>query len=112
MWVMMMYMATAGTVRIWHDEDGWGVIDSASTPGGCWTHFSQAAIPGFRSLRPGQLVEFEWEPAEQDGYEFRTTRVWPHGQQPYEAPADVTSTDGSSVYRSTLTITLDEPPPA
>lgn len=25
---------TVGTVRTWHDEEGWGVIDSPETPGG------------------------------------------------------------------------------
>ena len=29
-----------GVVRFWHDDEGWGVLDCPSTPGGCWTHFS------------------------------------------------------------------------
>jgi CspA family cold shock protein len=108
---MMLGMATAGKVRVWHDEEGWGVVDSDSTPGGCWTHFSHVAVPGFRSLEPGQLVELQWEPAQQDGYSYRAVRAWPQGQQPYEAPGDTTPTDGPGAYRSTLAITWDEPPP-
>jgi CspA family cold shock protein len=64
-----------GRVRDWYDEEGWGVIDSPSTPGGCWTHFSAVEADGFRSLRPGSSVEFRWEAAEQDGYNYRTTWV-------------------------------------
>ncbi|ALO65413.1 hypothetical protein NHF46_23215 [Arthrobacter alpinus] len=47
-------MTTTGAVRIWHDEEGWGVLDSESTPGG-------------------------WEAAAQDGYSFRAIRAWPAG---------------------------------
>ena len=54
-------MATLGTVRDWTDDEGWGVIDSSATPGGCWTHFSHLAVPGYRTLRAGQVVEMEWE---------------------------------------------------
>ena len=57
-------MTIHGEVRCWNDEEGWGVIDSAATPGGCWTHFSDLAVPGFRTLRPGQPVELEYEPAD------------------------------------------------
>lgn len=63
------------------------------------------ATDGFRSLAPGQDVELEWEAAEQDGYPFRTTRVWPRGQVPV-APAP-TAPD-SDAYRSSLTITYDD----
>lgn len=29
---------TTGIVRMWNDDDGWGVIDSPHIPGGCWAH--------------------------------------------------------------------------
>ena len=43
-------MTTVGTVRRWHDEEGWGVIDSPDTPGGCWAHYSNVAVTGHESL--------------------------------------------------------------
>ena len=76
-------MSTSGIVRVWHSDDGWGVIDSTKTPGGCWAHFSDVAMDGFRQLEAGLDVEFEWEIVEQDGYSFRATRVWPTGLEPF-----------------------------
>jgi len=37
--------AATGTVREWAEE-GWGVVDSAETPGGCWVHWSVVHEPG------------------------------------------------------------------
>jgi CspA family cold shock protein len=91
-----------GTVRIWYRDRGWGVIDSADTPGGCFAHFSDLwseefpkAGPGetievsggFRELIEGGTVDFEWEPTarpgSQDGYSFRATTVRPRdGRRP------------------------------
>ncbi len=70
-------MGVDGTVREWHDEDGWGVLDSPETPGGCWAHFSMVQVDGYRSLLEGQAVHFEWERGWQDGYDFRAVRVHP-----------------------------------
>jgi CspA family cold shock protein len=64
-----------GVVRVWHREDGWGVVDAPETPGGCWVHFSVVDMPGHRELRAGQQVLFEAEPAEQDGYAYRAVLV-------------------------------------
>lgn len=97
-------MQTSGTVRFWHDEEGWGVIDSDDTPGGCWAHFANVAVPGFRSLGPGQRVNLEWEAAEQDGYHFRATRAWPAGTEP---EPDVPPTGSGDAYRSGLSIRFD-----
>ncbi|RZL74974.1 MAG: cold shock domain-containing protein [Rhodococcus sp. (in: high G+C Gram-positive bacteria)] len=69
---------TTGIVRTWIDEEGWGVIDSDATPGGAWTHFSNVAGPGFRSLTPGQQASFEPETmvgGTQDGYHYRALDV-------------------------------------
>lgn len=68
-------MSTRGVVRFWNDEDGWGVIDSPATPGGCWTHFSCVSVDGYRTLTPGSAVDFEWETVDQDGYAFRTVEA-------------------------------------
>ncbi|RPA59555.1 cold shock domain-containing protein [Gordonia oryzae] len=64
-----------GTVRVWHSEDGWGVLDSVTTPGGAWAHFSEVVGDGFRSLSPGQEVEFEYENKGQDGYSYRANNI-------------------------------------
>jgi hypothetical protein len=37
-----------GVVQQWSEEEGWGVVDSAATPGGCWTHFSAVVSAGYR----------------------------------------------------------------
>jgi CspA family cold shock protein len=71
-----------GQVREWHDDAGWGVIDSAATPGGCWAHFSSVLVAGYRRLAEGQDVEFSFDEAEQDGYSHRTVEVWPADQEP------------------------------
>jgi CspA family cold shock protein len=78
-------MVTTGTVRVWHAEQGWGVVDSPDTPGGCWAHFSHLWAEGlapplqpgeivettsdFRELFDGETVDFEWESPGQDGYD-------------------------------------------
>lgn len=60
-----------GVVREWHDDEGWGVVDSPATPGGCWVHYSVVAMEGYRSLAVGDVVELDVERAAQDGYRFR-----------------------------------------
>jgi CspA family cold shock protein len=91
---------STGTVRIWYRSEGWGVIDSPDTPGGCFAHFSHLwnddEIPklgpgevveisgGFRELFEGETVDFAWEhvpPPGQDGYSFRASTVRPRGRQ-------------------------------
>ena len=62
--------------------DGWGVIDSADTPGGCWAHFSMIVSEGYRSLRAGDHVTFTYEAPGQDGFGYVTIRVpLPLGQE-------------------------------
>jgi len=72
--------------REWHDEVGWGVLDSSETPGGCWTHFSVIDTPlirrtgnlrvsEFKSLSAGDLVDLEWEAPGQDGFAYRAVAV-------------------------------------
>ncbi|MGA5325918.1 cold-shock protein [Streptomyces griseoincarnatus] len=71
-------MVTA-TVREWSDEEGWGVLDSPETPGGCFAHFSDIQTTGFRTLSPGQQVELTWEAPgfKQVGYDYRAVSVVP-----------------------------------
>ncbi len=90
--------AASGIVSAWHGDEGWGVIDSAGTPGGCWTYWS-ALHPdevidsqgmgqfnirgGIHDLIVGEKVDFEWESVtDQDGYKFRAIKVRPRREIP------------------------------
>lgn len=95
-------MATLGMVQEYWPDDGWGVVVSHETPGGCWVQFSAIEVEGFRQLAAGEPVLFEWEPATQDGYAFRATRCWPVGAEP--AGRGVHVTGPSDAYGSTLLI--------
>ena len=68
---------SVGTVREWRDEEGWGVIDSPETPGGCWAIFAVVEMEGYKSLTPGQRVEFVWRYPGQDGYDYAAEEVRP-----------------------------------
>ena len=92
-------------VRTWDAAEGWGVIDSSETPGGCWAHFS--SLTGFSDLRPGEAVTFDYEAGQQDGYDFRATDVQPTGREPTWPTVVVTGP--TEAYRSTLTIAFDDP---
>ncbi|MET4002289.1 MULTISPECIES: cold-shock protein [Arthrobacter] len=105
-------MVTTGTVRSWNDEEGWGVIDSPVTPGGCWVSFADVRLqaPGFLSLSPGQEVLFEWEAADQDGFCFRARAATPAGdgiRAVIPPPANPMNNPGGT-YRSRLSIRFDE----
>ncbi|GAB2872129.1 cold-shock protein [Nocardioides pacificus] len=96
-----------GTVREWHAEDGWGVIDSDDTPGGCWAHFSMVLMAGYRTLQAGQEVRFTFEAPGQDGYAFSAEEVRPVGQAPVrEVVHHVTGP--SAGFRSELVVTFDD----
>ena len=97
-------MTTWGRVRVWYDAEGWGVVDSAETPGGCWVGFAAVLVPGHAALRAGQQVELHHEAGKQDGYAYRAVRVWPAGAQPVQGPAD----PPSGAYTGTLTLTSDD----
>ena len=74
-------------VREWHNDLGWGVLESAETPGGCWAHFSVIEAPlirrlegggeayGYKTLSAGEVVDLEWEPAGQDGFAYTAEAV-------------------------------------
>jgi CspA family cold shock protein len=100
-------VVVTGTVRFWHDELGWGVLDSDETPGGCWAHFSKLRMPGPHNLAAGGRVHFDWEAVEQDGYSYRATIAWPDGVDP--ASDDIIRITDSPSNGSTLTITWDDP---
>ena len=91
-------------VRVWHDEHGWGVVDSADTPGGCWVHFSHVDVDGDSSLSEGDLVELSYERAHQDGFLFRATRVILPGRSPRRREPGPRP---QGAYRSSLFIESD-----
>jgi len=101
-------MPSEGTVREWNGDEGWGVIDSAATPGGCWVHFSAIAVDGLRGLTAGEHVTFTYEAARQDGFGFRTTLVWPPGAEPGTPPQALHGP--SAAYQSSLTIRWSDGP--
>lgn len=95
---------SVGTVTQWHNDKGWGVIDSPDTAGGCWFHYSHlwaGALPqlqpgesmsvsgGFREAFVGEIVDFDWERADQDGYACRATDVRPR-REPRTGPCGST----------------------
>jgi CspA family cold shock protein len=71
--------AVTATVREWSDEEGWGVLDSPQTPGGCFGHYADIQAPGFRTLSPGQQVDLIWEAPgfKQDGCDYRAVSIVP-----------------------------------
>src|SRR4051812_30956794 len=99
-------MVVTAKIREWHTDLGWGVIDSPETPGGCWAHFSAAAVSGYADFGSGEAVSLEWESPGQDGYSYRAVRFWPLGIDPVSR---VTNTAPSRAYHSTLTLTFDDP---
>lgn len=68
-----------GVVTFWKPDEGWGAISCSELPAGmdAWAHFSVLDMPGYRDLRAGQDVDFEYERAQQDGFSFRATWVRP-----------------------------------
>lgn len=95
-------------VSWWSDDDGWGVIESSATPGGCWVHFSVVTSEdnGFRHLQVGQAVAFAWEKADQDGFHFRATRV--EGSKAVDSGERPSTLGAPSGYESVLTIVPDD----
>src|SRR4051794_18081930 len=59
-----------GTVRVWHAEEGWGVL-TAPDDIEVWCHFSNIEMRGYRVLSAGQSVDFDYETPGQDGYPAR-----------------------------------------
>jgi CspA family cold shock protein len=95
-------VAVEARVRVWHDEKGWGVVDSPETPGGCWVHFSHIEQDGYRSLRGVETVELEFVPARQGRYRFTAVRVRVPGQAATVAPED------AGAYASSVTLEFDD----
>src|SRR4051794_13385734 len=104
----MLPFVPAGIVESWFEDEGWGVIKSDATPGGCWTHFSAVVMDGYRTLTAGDRVSFTFERANQDGYSYRAREVWPLGIEPATTISWAPTSTGSGAYQSRMTITLDD----
>ncbi len=78
-------MASRGRVREWHPDEGWGVVDSPDTPGGCWASFSHVTSADFYVPSAGDAVWLEWEAADQDGFDVRARRLWQVDSEPIDA---------------------------
>jgi len=69
------------TVEWWSDTEGWGALtESPEFPGGVFVSFSAIQADGYRTLRPGQVVQARVEGPldfDQDGYRYRATAIWP-----------------------------------
>jgi len=59
-----------GIVKTWHPDLGWGVLTSPDVKAEIWVHFSAIEAEGYRELQAGDLVEFRYHRAHQDGYEY------------------------------------------
>lgn len=101
-------MTVAAQVRVWHDEEGWGVLDSAETPGGCFVSWAHIDHDGYRTLRDVTEVLLDWEAAPQDGYPYCAVRVRIPGRQPATPP----SGPFEGVHPSAVTVQGDEGPDA
>lgn len=96
-----------GVTRSWSDDEGWGVLDSAATPGGCWVHFSAVDMEPPVRLEVGQRVRATVEAVtDQDGFRWRAVHVRPEGTRP-DSRRPVTDAPGA--YRSRLDLTFDDP---
>jgi cold shock protein len=67
-----------GRVVRWDDDESWGVLVSEEISGPVFAHFSQSQMDGYRTLSPGQSVEFGYEPGRgQDGCDHVAAWVRP-----------------------------------
>ena len=69
-----------GRVESWDNETGWGVLSAGLPNGGVFAHFSAVEGEGYRSLKPGDPVTFDYVPAaggpgSQDGCSYVAERV-------------------------------------
>ena len=75
--LMQTDLVATGTVKFYKAEKGWGAISCPELPDGsdAWVHFSAIEGVGYKTLEPGEVVEFKYESARQDSFRFTATRV-------------------------------------
>lgn len=66
-----------GVVKFFKAEKGWGAISCDELPDGqdVWVHFSDIEGTGYRVSEAGDVVDFAYEAARQDSFNFRATRA-------------------------------------
>ncbi|HEX8510778.1 MAG TPA: cold shock domain-containing protein [Propionibacteriaceae bacterium] len=85
----------SGIVKFYKDEKGWGAVTIEELPEGhdVFVHYSAIEAEGYRRLTAGDLVELEYEAAEQDSFHYVATSVRLLGP----GPAPTLRRDGSRV---------------
>ncbi len=68
-------ITTSGTVKVWHADQGWGVLTSPFVSDEVWAHFSAIEGTSYRDLIDGEAVEFRYRRAHQDGYAYLAVSV-------------------------------------
>ena len=51
---------TKGTVTYFNDQRGWGIINGPDVNKDIYVHYTVIKTGGFKTLRQGQQVDFEW----------------------------------------------------
>ncbi|ALU73312.1 hypothetical protein H351_29930 (plasmid) [Rhodococcus erythropolis R138] len=98
-----------GSVRVWYAEQGWGVFDSAETPGGCWAD-AKEVMPMEQplDLYPGSPVRFAWmdiSPLLIEGFRYRA-----HSFYPIDESLELDDEDYELLDLEDAVILDDEPP--
>ncbi len=96
---------------MWNHDEGWGVIDSPDTPGGCWIHITTPSVERRAfGLEVGRHVTFMWRKMElersQDGFSYVATDAWYVGEKPFRRRTSSYGSQGG--LRTSLTITFDD----
>ncbi|MDO9456610.1 hypothetical protein [Nocardioides sp.] len=99
-------MTVVGRVSEWYDDEGWGVVETATAPGGCWLHFSSLLVAGHRHVEVGQDLELSVVAGDQEGYRFRADEAWPVGTEPHRPPEH--HAGDATAFHSTLTLSFDD----
>ena len=99
-----MVAGAVGTVVVWHDERGWGLVALADSGDEVWAHFSSVEGRASGTLEVGEEVVVWDQPGSRPGTRqavrvVPTTNVDPRAGRP-QPP--------SEAYRSSLTI-IDDP---
>jgi cold shock protein len=65
-----------GIVKLWRDDKGYGVIETADTaPWDIWGHFAAIEGTGFKTLTVGDRVEVRYHRGNQESYRYVADRI-------------------------------------
>ncbi|QII03733.1 cold shock domain-containing protein (plasmid) [Rhodococcoides fascians A21d2] len=83
-------MTSRGRVRQYSTKEGWGIIDSVDTPGGCLIQILSIHTPT-GTLTAGEEVDFEWVPlpagVEEELFKYAALSARPAGAPHHPPPA-------------------------